>query len=143
MRACRVPQAPGDALESRLECRVRERLHLAAVVADEVMVVLAARVHGLEARGAGADVDPLQEALVGQEVEHAVDARDPHPAPLGPELVEDLLRGQAAVLTPEELDDRPAGAAAATAVLDGGEGQLRSVGHRLDHSADNDGNQYR
>src|SRR5947208_3514975 len=95
---------------------VDERLDLAARVAHDVVMVLAARVSGLVARGAGAEVDLLDEALVDEQVERAVDARDPDAAVVRAELVEDLLRGEAAVLPGEELDDGLAGAAAAVAL---------------------------
>ena len=52
-----------------------ERVLLAAAVADRVMVVLAARVGGLEAGGA-ADVDPVHQPELGERVERAVDARE-------------------------------------------------------------------
>ena len=74
-------------------------------------MMVAAGVDRLVAGDAGAEVDPLDEALGGEELEHAVDARDPDPPVRGPEPVEDLLRGQAAVLSAEQLDHRAAGAA--------------------------------
>jgi len=97
--------------QSALELIVGESLDLAAVVADEVVVVLPIHVDRLEARGAGADVDALDEAVLTQLLEDAVDAGDPDAAAFRAELIEDLLRGQATVLTAEQLDDRAAGAA--------------------------------
>ena len=79
MRADVVAAATRDPLHRLLERWILERLHLAAVVADEVVVVLAARVGGLEARDAVSQVDPLHEAGAGEALEHAVDARDPDP----------------------------------------------------------------
>ena len=95
-----------DLVQRTFEVLVGECLDAAAVVAEEVVVVLAARQHRLVASDAGAELDPLQEALLGQEVEDAVDARDPDGSAVAPELVEDLLRRQAAVLSSEQLDDR-------------------------------------
>ena len=74
-------------------------------------MVVAARVDRLVAGDARAEVDPLDEALGGEELEHAVDARDPDPAARGAQPVEDLLRGQAAVLLGEQIDHGAAGAA--------------------------------
>ena len=60
-----------DRLDRALERRVVERLDLAAVVADEVMVVVVPGAHRLVARDAVAEVDALQQALLDE----AVDAR--------------------------------------------------------------------
>ena len=100
-----------DLARSPLELIVCECLDFAAVVADEVVVMLAAGVDRLETRRAGADVDALDEAVLAQLLEHAVDARDRDATALGPQLIEDLLRGQAAVLASKKLDDGAAGAA--------------------------------
>ena len=100
-----------DFAEGAFELVVGEGFDFAAVVADEVMVVFAVCVNRLEARRAGADVDALDEAVLAQLLEHPVDARDADAAAFGAQLVEDLLRGQAAVLAPEELDHREARAA--------------------------------
>ena len=100
-----------DLVQGALELVVGEGFDLAAVVADEVVVMLAVRVDRLEAGRAGADVDPLDEPVLAQVLEYAVDARDSDPAALGPQLIEDLLGGQAAILAPEQLDDCAASAA--------------------------------
>lgn len=94
-----------DPAQSPLELVVCERLDLAAVVADQVVVMLAASVDRLEARGAGADVDALDEAVLAQLLEDPVDARDPDAAAFGAKVVEDFLGGEAAVLAAEQLDD--------------------------------------
>ena len=52
-----------DLVQRPLELVVGERFDLAAVVADEVVMVLSVRVDRLEAGRAGADVDPLDEAV--------------------------------------------------------------------------------
>ena len=59
-----------------LEPLVGERLDLAAVVAHEVVMVLAAGKRGLVARDAVAEVDALHEAAARRAVERAVDAGD-------------------------------------------------------------------
>ena len=106
MTCDRVTGSPFDLPKRSLELVVGEGLDLAAVVADEVVVMLAAGVHRLEARGAGADVDALDESVLAQTLEDAVDAGNPDAAALRAQLVEDLLGGQAAILSPEQLDDR-------------------------------------
>jgi len=46
-------------------------------------MVLSARVRGLEARDAVAEVDAMHEAQLGELVEHPVDARDADGPPVG------------------------------------------------------------
>ena len=60
-----------------------ERLDLAAAVADQVVMMVAAGMSRLEPRDRVADVHALDEALVGEKVEDPVDARDPDGATLG------------------------------------------------------------
>jgi hypothetical protein len=111
----RVTGSPFDFPQRSLELVVGERLDLAAVVADKVVVMLTAGVKGLEARRAGADVDALDEPVLAQPLEDAVDAGNSDAAALRSQLVEDFLGGQAAVLSPEQLDDRSARAAVSVA----------------------------
>ncbi len=118
-----VPELTGQAVERVLEALVLEGDDLAAVLADEVMVVLAVRVGGLVAGDAAADVDALHELRRREQVEDAVDARDSDATPRAPELVEDLLGGEAAVLAGQELDDgrsRPTGSVSRPRELGGG-----------------------
>jgi hypothetical protein len=113
----RVPAPVGDAFDRRLEGRILEGLDLAAVVAHEVMVVVAAGKRGLEARHAVPEIDALDESETVESLERAVDARDPDAWPCRPEAVMDFLRRQAAPLPAEQLDDRAPGAPAAPARL--------------------------
>ena len=106
-----VAAGAGDLLERALEARIVEHLDPPAPVAHEVVVVLAVRERRLEARHTAAEVDAMNEAELRQPLEHAVDACDPHLAAVGPQAVEELLRGHAAVLALEVRDDRLAGAA--------------------------------
>jgi len=112
----RVTGSPLDLPQGSLELVVGEGLDLAAVVADEVVVMLAAGVKGLEARRAGADVDALDEPVLAQLLEDAVDAGNSDAAALRSQLVEDFLGGQATVLSPEQLDDRSARSAVSVAL---------------------------
>ena len=116
MAGDRVAGLAFDLSQGPLELVVGERLDLAAVLADEMVVVLAVGVDRLEARDAGADVDPLHEAFACQLLEGPVDARDADGLVGVAEHVEDLLRGQAAVLEPEELNHGSARAAVAVAL---------------------------
>ena len=73
--ADRVAQALGDAVDQPLQLGIGERVALAAALADRVVMVLAARVGGLEAGGA-VDVEPVHEPQRGEDLERAVDARE-------------------------------------------------------------------
>src|ERR671934_232112 len=94
----------------------RPRLGPAALVADEMMMVVARRIGRLVARLAVDQVDLLHPAPLDEQVEHAVDARDPHRPPVPLERVEDLPRRRAAALAAEGLDDGPPRAAGPVAL---------------------------
>ena len=102
----RVAVRAGDRGDRPLERGIVERVHLAAASADEVMVVLAARLRRLEAREPLAEVDPVDELELGELVERAVDARDADAAAFRAEAVQDLLRRHAARLAGEVRDHR-------------------------------------
>jgi hypothetical protein len=108
VRGDRVAAALLELADDRLEPLVRERLDLAAVVADEVVVMVVVVANRLVARDPVADVEPLQEAALGERVQDAVDARQAHRGAGGSELVVDLLSAEAAGLLVEELDHREA-----------------------------------
>lgn len=110
-----IATAARDSLEGLLESGVLERLHLAAVVADEVVVMITSWVDALEAGDPVAQVDALHQAELVETVERAVHARNPDLRPLRARAVVDLLSGETAVLAAEQLDDDAAGAAAAPA----------------------------
>src|SRR5262249_37876925 len=98
-----------EPVDRPLEAAVLERLDLAAGVAHEMVMVVAAGMDRLVAGDAGAKVDPLHEALRGEEGEDAGHARDAHASPGRPEPVEELLGGQAAGLLGERGDEPPRG----------------------------------
>jgi hypothetical protein len=104
-----------DAFERSLERRILERLDLPAVVADEVVVMVAACMRGLEPRDAVAEIDPLDESELVQALEDAIDARHPDPRRRGAQALVDFLSGHAAVLRSEKLDDGSTCSTAATA----------------------------
>ncbi len=87
-----------DLLQGALERRVVEHLDAPALIADEVVMVLAAREGGLEARDTAAENDAMDESEIRELLEHAVDARDADALAVVSEPVEQLLSGEAAVL---------------------------------------------
>jgi hypothetical protein len=108
-----VVEAAAQATDRALELGVLEGGHSPAPVADDMMVMLAARHDRLVAIAAVSEIDALGETEVVEEIERPVDARDPDrtSAPLDP--LSDLLRREAAVLARKQLDHgapRPAGA---------------------------------
>jgi len=107
--------ALGDTVERNFEPLVGERLHPPAVVADDVVVVLAVRSPRLEACRAGSEIDPLHEPHFHEHVERAVDAGEADGPTGGAGAVEHLLRRQAARFGTEETDHRSARAATAEA----------------------------
>lgn len=84
MAGGRVAGLSLDLAQGVFEPFVLERLDLAAAVADEVVMMIAARVGRLEPGDRVADLNALNETLVGEQVENPVDARDPDGAALGP-----------------------------------------------------------
>lgn len=68
-----------DARQRALERRIFKSLDLAAAVADQVVVVTI-RPNGLVASCPGAEVDPLDDSFRGEQLEDAVDARNPDPS---------------------------------------------------------------
>jgi zinc/manganese transport system substrate-binding protein len=75
--------------------------------------MLATGDHGLVAGSALAHLDSLNEADAVKEVQGAVDAGRPHPIAARPQPLGDLLRGEAAILVGEQVDDGAARAAGA------------------------------
>ena len=112
-----VSASVGDSLDRRLERGVFERLDLPAVVTDEMVMMVAARVGRLEARDSVSELDSRDETQVGHAVERAVDARDPDPSAARADANVDLVRREAAVLLAEEFHDDAASTSAATARL--------------------------
>lgn len=117
MRVDREANAFGDTVERNFEPLVGEPLHSPAVVADDMVVVLAVRSPRLEACRAGSEIDPLHEPHLHEHVERAVDAGQADGPTGGAGAVEHLLRRQAARLGAEETDHRSARAATAETLL--------------------------
>ncbi len=106
-----------DSLDRCFERGVLERLDLAAVVADEMVVMVPIGMRGLEASDSVAEVDALDEPESVEPFEGAVHARDTDLGSRGAEALVDLLRREATALAPEELDNRAARASASPARL--------------------------
>ena len=105
-------EPPGHAVESPLEGRVAERLDPSAVVAHEVVMVIAVGRGPLETRDAVSDLHTLHDPERRERLDDPVNARDPDSSPVLSDAVVDLLRGPAALLDVEVLNDRtprPAG----------------------------------
>mgnify|MGYP002682102276 CR=1 FL=1 len=96
---------PAHFVDRLLQAFVGERLDLAALVADDVVVVLAGGVDLLVAEGIAAEVDPVDQPQLLQLLDRPVDRR---PAYLRQPLV-DLEGGQRAAQFAEHVDDRLAG----------------------------------
>ena len=125
-----VVDLPGEALDRALEGGVLEGGHLAAGVADDVMVVLAVRVDRLVARDSLGGVDPPREAQLVEQLECPVDAREADVLAPAVQAVGDLLRGDAAAEVGERLDDGGPRAAQAIALpLELALSVLSPVGH--------------
>ncbi len=107
-----------DRLDRALERCVVERLDLAAVVADDVVVMLVPGAHRLVARDPVAEIDSLEEAALDEAVDGAVDAREPDGRTACGQRLVDLLGPAAARLLVEVSDHRgPRGAGALARVL--------------------------
>lgn len=110
-----VPQPIRHLVDRSFEAWIGERLDLSAVAAHEMVMVVAVGPSDFVARNPVACVDALDEPQVEERLQRSIHGRDPDRTPRGTEAVEDLLGAQAAGLPAEELNDRPAGAAASVA----------------------------
>jgi hypothetical protein len=121
-----VADFPGHAVDRPLETLVLPGLDLAAVGADDVVMVIAARQRRFVACSLITDVDALDEFELREQVEDAVHARDTDGPPRSPRLLMDLLRRETAPLAAEQLDNGgPSSAATEAGVAEDGEGVLR------------------
>lgn len=98
MRGHVVPPPAGDLDDRGFQRRVLERLDPPARVADEMMVMVSARIGALEPRDPVAQIDALHEPELVQAVEGAIDARDPDSGTSCSHAVMDLLRRETTVL---------------------------------------------
>ena len=79
-----VPEPACHAVDRALEPRVAERLDLAAVAADEMMVVVAVGRRGLVARDPVTGVDALHQPQLDESLECPVHRSDPDGTPRPP-----------------------------------------------------------
>jgi hypothetical protein len=117
VRSYDIPAPVGHSLDRGLEGRILEGLDLATVVADQVMVMVAAGKGGFEARDSVAEVDALDEAESVEALERPVHTCDSDAWSSRAQAVMDLLGGQTAPLSAEEVDDCSACTPAASARL--------------------------
>jgi hypothetical protein len=124
-----------------LEPGVLERLDSAALLADDVVVVLAGRLDPLVARHATAHLEPVHQLQLLQLLQGPIDAGAADRLVRGAQPIVDLDRGHRTVLARQQLDHREARAAPLVpgvpkrrdCVLDPG---AVAVGpHRVDRSA--------
>ena len=116
-------EAIGQVVNRLLEGSVVKCYEPPALVADEVVMVLAARMRALEPRLAGPHRHALDQAMVDEQIQHPVDARAPCRLARRPQRVLDLHRAQRAWLASEQFDDSLTRATALEA---------RASQHRLD-----------
>lgn len=96
-------------MDRLLQGVVRERRHAAAIVADQVvMVMLPVRQRRLEPRRCAADVESLNQLEFLEELQRSIHGRNPDAAPGRPELVGDVGRAENAVLAADRLEHRGA-----------------------------------
>jgi hypothetical protein len=105
VRVHHIAELAAESLEGFLQVLVLEGNNLAAGIADEVVVMVAARVGKLVAGDASPDVELLDELHAREDIEDSVDARDSGVPTAGAKLVKDLLGREAAILVGQELDD--------------------------------------
>ena len=106
----------GQPLDRALELAVLERGHLAAGLADEMVVMVAARVDRLIARHALGHVHAPREVQAVEQIERAVDGRHADVAAALVQAVGDLLCRDAAAQVGQALDDRRARSAQSVAI---------------------------
>ena len=116
VRVDRVVGASGQPLDRPLEVGVLEGCDLAAALAHDVMVVLAARADRLVAGDALRRVHAAGEPQLVEQLERPVDARDAHVLAAPVKAVGDLLGGDAAAEVGQRLDHRGARPAEAVAL---------------------------
>ena len=107
------------AVDRVLESGVVEGDQAPALLADQMMVMVAAGMDGLKQRLTGSHGHSLRQSVLDQQLEHSVDAGPPAGASLGAKRILDLHRAEGAGLLAEQPNDPIAGASA----LEPGAGQ--------------------
>lgn len=111
------PEPGTEALDRVLEVGIVEGRKVAAHLAHHVVVVVASGIGGLVAGLGAANLEPLDQSVLHQHVQSAIDARPPDRAALGAQGSLDVVRAEGARLACEQVDDLGAGAAAPVAGL--------------------------
>jgi hypothetical protein len=107
-----VVDAPGEGGDRSFQLVVFECGDASAVVAEQVVMVVAAWVGGFVAGGAVTYVESLDEAELVEDFDGAVDAGGAGGGSLGTERVGDFAGREAAVLLGEDVDHGQTGGAA-------------------------------
>jgi hypothetical protein len=98
-----------DRVDGVLEAVVTERLDSAAVVANEVVMMVPAGLGPLVPCSTRPEVDPVDEPELRERLEGPIDARDPDGRPLLPNLCMDVGDREATALGGHGIDDRDPG----------------------------------
>ncbi len=104
MAVDRDAEAFGQAVDRVLEAGIVERHEPPALLADEMVMMVAPGLAALKPGLAVADRDPLDEAVFGEQLEDPVDAGSPGRPSARPQLVLDLYGAQRTWLPREQLD---------------------------------------
>ena len=99
------PEPLRETVDGLLKLGIVEGHEAPAVLAHQVMMVLAVGVRALKARQPLPDDDPLDEPVIDQEVKRPVDARAAGWRPLYAQGVLDLDRAQSAGFVGQQVDD--------------------------------------
>lgn len=106
------PQPLRHAVDGSLEAGIVEGDEAPALPAHQMVMMLPTRNHTFKARKSLPHGHTLDEPVLDEQVEHAVDASPPDPSSLGPQGVLDLDGAQSARLLGQEPDDPFPGAPA-------------------------------
>ncbi len=99
------PEPLWEADDGLLELGIVEGYEAPAVLAHQVMMVLALGLRALKARQPLPDHDPLDQSVLDEQLERPVDARTAGGRALDPQGVLDLDRAERARLVGQQVDD--------------------------------------
>ena len=98
-----------EGVDRSLEPIVAKGFHPSAVAAHEVVMVIAARLRGLELCSAGAEIEAVDEPELRQGLERTVDARKSDSRSSQANLLMDRGRREAATLVGDDVDHGSSG----------------------------------
>jgi hypothetical protein len=101
----RTPSRADTRIDRALQCGVVECHEPAALVTDQVVVVLAAGEDPFKARQPGTHGHALHQPVLDQQLQHSVDACPAYPMSLGAKRILDFHRAERAGLPGQQVDD--------------------------------------